>query len=286
MNSNKIAVLVDSGVDIPKATREKYGMYMLPLKIIFKDGEYLDGITITPHEVYDRLKEEIPKTSLPTGADIIEMFDRIQADGYEKVFVVTISSGLSGTYNAIRVVAEDYEGLETFILDTKNIGVAAGVNAIQAAEYIRNGMEWETLVQRMQDELKNTCIYFCVKTLEYLQKGGRIGRVASILGSALNLKPIISCDEDGIYYVVEKVRGRKQSLKKAMDLAIQFAGDGQKYRLALVHSNAKEEADTLLIELKQHLPHYIEVFEGEISPTLGVHAGPGLIGIGVQLIKE
>lgn len=285
MNQEKIAILVDSGVDVPKDVIEKYGMYMLPLKVIFKDAEYLDRITITPQEVYERLNEEIPKTSLPSGADILDMFERIQADGYAHVLVVTISSGLSGTYNAIRVVAEEFEGLDIFILDTKNIGIAAGVNAIQAAQYVEAGMKWERLKQRVSEEVSNSGIFFCVKTLEYLQKGGRIGLVASILGSALNLKPIISCNEDGIYYTVAKVRGRKQSLHKALELAVNFIGDAQKYRLCLVHGNAKEEADELILEFKKMLPNAIEFYEGQISPALGVHTGPGLIGLGVQILK-
>lgn len=286
MNKNKIAILVDSAADVPKKMIEEYGMYVIPLKILFKNEEYLDGVTITPKDVYERLAEEIPRTSLPSGQDIFSVLTRIRNDGYEKLMIVTISSGLSGTHNAIRLIAEDFEGLDIFMLDTKNIAMGAGLSAIQAAKYVEEGMDWETLKKRLVDEVENTRVFFCVKTLEYLQKGGRIGLVSSILGSALNLKPIISCNEDGIYYTVAKVRGRKQALRKTLELAKQFIGNHPNYRLAVAHGNAWDEAEPLIEELKEVLPNYEELFEGQISPSLGVHTGPGLIGIGVQKINK
>lgn len=259
-------------------------MYVVPLSIHYKDREYTDGVDITPQEIYDGLATEIPKTSLPSGERIIEIFDRIKADGYEKVLAVTISSGLSGTNNFITVLSQQYEGLETFVLDTKNIAIASGFSAIQAAIYLEEGMDWETLKETVQKDIPKSKVFFCVKTLEYLQKGGRIGLVASILGNALNLKPIISCNEDGIYDTVAKVRGREQSIKKTIDMAVQFAQKGLKYNVALCHGDAEQEALAIRDHLKALLPHSKIFLDGQISPALGVHTGPGLIGIAVQLV--
>lgn len=132
MNKEKIALLVDSGTDVPKELVEQYGMYMIPLQIIYKDRIYTDKVDITPEEVYERLAVEIPSTSLPDGETITKIFEKIKADGYEKVLAVTISSGLSGTFNVVRLIAEEFEGLETFVLDTKNIGIGSGLQAIEA----------------------------------------------------------------------------------------------------------------------------------------------------------
>ena len=119
MNENKIAVLTDSGSDVPQEIKEKYDVKVIPLKIIFSDGEFIDKETITAQEVYDRMDKEIPKTSLPDGELIKEMFDEIKSEGYEKVIAVTISSGLSGTNNMVRVVAEQYKDLDIFVLGYK-----------------------------------------------------------------------------------------------------------------------------------------------------------------------
>ena len=282
MNEQKIAILVDSGVDVPAELVEKYGMYVAPLKIIYGNKEYSDGVDISAEEVYSRLKTEIPSTSLPSGEKIQELFDTIKADGYNKVLAVTISSGLSGTHNAIKIIGDQQEDLEFFILDTKNIAIASGFNAIQAAEYIKGGMDFTTLIKTVSDNLANSKVFFCVSTLEYLQKGGRIGLVSAILGSTLSLKPIISCNEDGIYYTAAKIIGRKRSLNKALDMAVEFIGNTKEYNIGVVHGDGKKDADELLKSLKSRLPNSSICAEGQISPALGVHTGPGTIGIVVQ----
>lgn len=284
MNKQKIAILVDSCVDVPKDIIEKNNMYVVPLRVIYKDREYSDGVNITAEEVYAGLETEIPTTSLPIGSDITNIFDQIKADGYEKVLAISISSGLSGTFNAIRVLANNYTGLDIFVLDTKNIGIGSGFNAIQAAEYLKEGMDWNTLVKTVSNNIGNSKIFFCVDTLEYLQKGGRIGLVSAILGTTLRFKPIISCNKEGIYYTVAKVIGRKRSLKKAMELAIEFAEDSKKYNVGIVHGAAQKEAKAIKEILMPQLPHCNIFVDGQISPALGVHTGPGTIGIVVQKI--
>ena len=284
MNKDKIAVLVDSGSDVPADLVEKYNIYVAPLKIIYSYGEFSDGVDITAEELYASLEKEIPKTSLPTGEEIQEIFNRIKEDGYEKVFVITISSGLSGTFNAIRMIGEQQKDLEVFALDTKNISIASGFNAIQAAKYIEEGMGWEELKEKISGNIKNSKVFFSVSTLEYLQKGGRIGLVTSILGSTLKLKPIISCNEDGIYYTVAKILGKKRSFKKALDLAVEFIGDAKEYNLGVAHGAAEEDAEELKKALIERLPNFKFFADGQISPALGVHTGPGTIGIVAQKI--
>lgn len=284
MNKEKIAILVDSCVDVPAKLVEKYNMYVAPLKIIYSDREYSDGVDITADEVYAGLTTEIPRTSLPPGNKIQQLFDQIKIDGYDKVLAVSISSGISGTYNAIRVIAEQQTDLEIFVVDTKNIGIGSGFNAIQAAEYIKDGMDWDTLVKTTTENIFNSKAFFVVSTLEYLQKGGRIGLVASVLASSLNLKPIISCNEDGVYYTVAKIVGRKRSIKKTLELAVNFIGDHSDYNLGIVHGAAEEEANEIKELLLLKLPNSKVFVEGQISPALGVHTGPGTIGIVVQKI--
>ena len=286
MNKEKIALLVDSGTDVPAEIMSQYGMYMLPLQIIYKDRTYTDKVDITAEEIYQRLPQEIPSTSLPDGETINKIFDRIKADGYEQVLAVTISSGLSGTYNVVRLMGEQRNDLDIFVLDTKNIGIGAGLQAIRAAELLNEGVTWQELKEQLLQEVVRNKVFFNVATLEYLQKGGRIGLVASILGNALKLNPIISCNDEGIYYTVAKSRGRKKSLDKTVELVKQYIGNHKQFRLAVAKGDALAEAKEMKTRLEQEFPQVKEIFFGQISPALVVHTGPGLLGVGVQLLDE
>ena len=282
----RIAVLADSCCDVPAALVQQYGLYILPLKIIYHDHEYLDGVDITPQEVYERMGQEIPKTSLPDGEQILYKLDQIKADGYEQLIVITLSGGLSGTNNLIHLIADTYEGMEIFILDTKNIAIGAGFHAIQAARYIEQGLSFSTIQEKLQRDIKNVKIFFVVETLEYLQKGGRIGLVASLLGNALNLKPVISCNEEGVYYTVTKVRGRKQSISRTIELAKAYAQGHPRIHLAVCHGGAPELAAAVETTMKEALRGYEVFISSQISPALGVHTGPGLIGIGIERLED
>ena len=282
MAQDKIAILVDSCSDVPKAYRDKYHMYVVPLTIIYKDAEYRDGVDIQPEEVFARFAEEIPSTSLPSPKLVADVFKQIKADGYDKVLAVIISSGLSGTYEMVRGFGPSPEGLETYYVDTKNIGIGSGFSAIRAGELIEQGLPFAEVCRQVEDAARNTRLFFCVSTLEYLVKGGRIGLVSGMVGTILDLKPVISCNEDGIYYTVGKARGRKKSLKLALEKTVEFAAGAKDYNIAVMHGAAKAEADELLAALRTELPEPRYAIEGQITPALVVHTGPGLIGIGVQ----
>lgn len=282
MAGEKIAILVDSCSDVPKEYRDKYNMYVVPLMIIYKDAEYRDGIDIQPEDVFARFSEEIPSTSLPSPSTVADLFKQMKADGYEKVIAVIISSGLSGTYEMVRSFGPTPEGLDTCYIDTKNIGIGSGFSAIRAGELIEKGLPFAEVCREVENAALHTKLFFCVSTLEYLVKGGRIGRVSGMVGSMLDLKPVISCDEDGIYYTVAKARGRKKSLRLALDKATEFAAGAKEYNITVMHGAAKDEADELLAAMKAQLPNYRISIEGQITPALVVHTGPGLIGIGVQ----
>jgi DegV family protein with EDD domain len=283
MAADKIALLVDSGTDVPKEFRDKYHMYLAPLTIIYKDAEYRDGIDIQPEDVFARFATEIPSTSLPSPATVTGLFKQIRADGYDKVLCVMISSGLSGTYEMISGFGPEPEpGLEARYIDTKNIGIGSGLTAIRAGELIEQGLSFDELFREVEETAKHTKLFFCVASLEYLMKGGRIGLVAGMMGTLLDLKPVIACNENGIYHTVAKARGRKKSLELALEKAVEYAADAKEYVITVMHGAAKEEADALLAEMKKRLPNYRLAIEGQITPVLVVHTGPGLIGIGVQ----
>jgi DegV family protein with EDD domain len=280
--AEKIAILTDSCTDVPKPYRDKYKMYVVPLTIIYSDAEYRDGIDIQPEEVFARFSEEVPSTSLPNPSLVADVFKQIKADGYDKVIAVHISSGLSGTYEMVSSFGPSPEGLDVRYIDTKNIGIGAGFSAVRAGELIEQGLPFDEVCRKVEEAARNTRLFFCVLTLDYLVKGGRIGRVSGMVGTILDLKPVISCDEDGIYYTVAKARGRKKSLKLALEKAVEFAAGSSEYNITVMHGAAQAEADELLVAMKEQLPDYRIAIEGQITPALVVHTGPGLIGIGIQ----
>ena len=282
MSDENIAILVDSCSDVPKEYRDRYGMYVAPLTIIYHDALYQDGVDIQPEEVFARFAEEIPKTSLPNPGTVANLFERIEADGYDKVIAVIISSGLSGTYEMVRGFGPAPEGLEAFYVDTRNIGIGSGFAAIRAGELIEQGLPFAEVCRGVEQAVHDTKLWFCVSTLEYLVKGGRIGLVAGMVGSILDLKPVITCNEDGIYHTVAKARGRKKSLTLALDKAVEFAAGAAEYNIAVMHGAARDEADELVAAMKAQLPGFGICVEGQITPALVVHTGPGLIGVGVQ----
>jgi len=284
MSEEKIAILTDSGTDVPQEYRDKYNIYVAPLMIIYKDGEYRDGVDIQPEDVFARFPESIPSTSLPCPAAIGEIFKQIKADGYNKVIAIAISSGLSGVFDLMNSFGPSPEGLDAYYVDTKNIGIGSGFSVIRAGELIEQGLSFDRVCAGVENAAKRTKLFFCVSTLEYLRKGGRIGLVAGVMGALLDLKPVITCNEDGVYVTVAKSRGRKKSLNTAIELAVEHAKGVKDYNITVMHGNAKAEADALLAALKTRLPNFHFAIEGQITPALVVHTGPGLIGVGVQCL--
>ena len=286
MENNRIAIITDSGTDVPQALVDRYNMYVVPLLVNYDDVSYRDGIDIDVNQICDRLKKEIPTTSLPSIDAIRETFDMVIADGYREAVVVTISSGLSGTFNAMRIVSDSYsDRLDVRLVNTLNIDIGAGFSAIRVGELIEQGLSLDEIEEAMKDAVSNTKVFFCVRTLEYLIKGGRIGLVAGAVGSMLDIKPIMSCNEDGVYYAVAKTRGRKKSLKRALKEAASYAAQFIEYNVAVVNVQCQDEADMIVSHIKDSFPGVKEIFLSAISPALIVHTGPGLIGIGVQKIK-
>ena len=279
----KIALITDSACDLDLNTLKENNINLLPLRIIYSNGDYRDRIDITPQEVYDNLENEVPKTSLPSAQETEEILTKLETEGYTHVICISISSGLSGSFNAIRLALEDYPKLTSFVYDSKILAYPQGEIVLEVAKLIKEGKSFEEIVQEIPEIRKRVIGYFTINTLEYLKKGGRIGRLAGTVGELLNLKPIITTDEDGVYYNVAKVRGRKQSLSKMTELLKGYL-DKSKCEIAVLHAGCEDEAIKYMNSLKD-LPNVESIKIAEISPALGIHGGPGLIGFSVKMVK-
>lgn len=286
MNPQKIAVLTDSCADLPQHILKKYSIYVVPLKVRFSDGEFLDGVTIQPKEIYERLPHEIPKTSLPDGALVEDTLREIQDAGYEKVLAIHLSSGLSGTYNMVRVIGEQFVGLEVVAFDTLSGALGEGLTVLHAAQMIERGWSWTEILHMVPRLIANTRVYFCVDTLEYLQKGGRIGKITAVAGTLLNIKPIITFAPTGELVNVAKVRGRKLAMEKMVSMMHAYYPGTGYYALGVENGDCPGEMKDTRVLLEKLLPSATSVTEGEVDCTLGVYVGPHLLGVGLQLLPE
>lgn len=287
-NVQKIALLTDSTADLSPAMREGKSIYIVPLKIVCDDGEYSDGVDIFAQHVYDRLhRGELPRTSLPDGGSISDTLDRIKADGYEKVLAVMLSSGLSGTYNMVRLQAETRKDLDIAAFDSKSGSLGMGSMVLQLWEDIQAGMDWDTLIERRVPRLiENTFPFFSVDTLEYLSKGGRIGKMAAFAGTLLSIKPVISFASDGQLQSVAKVRGRRQVQDKILELMQQHIRPGVRYNLSIANGGAPAEMAEFALRMKERFPDAVQMWEGEIDATLSVYIGDGVLGGCIQILED
>ena len=287
MIPQKIALLTDSCADIAPELAERYHIFVVPLRILCADGEYLDGVNIRGADIYQRLKAgELPQTSLPAAVEIEKLLTRIVEEGYDGVIAVMLSGGLSGTFNLLRLVAEECRGkLEVRAFDSVSGSLGLGMTVLQLAEDIQSGMGWEEVTEgRVPQLIQGSFPFFSVDTLEYLQKGGRIGKVTATAGMLLQIKPILTFAPDGQLTSVAKVRGRHQVIDKLVALTVQRCGEHKRYNLAVANGGAPEEMAIVREKLTAALPDYDHIWEGEIDGTLSVYIGDGVLGAAVQVL--
>lgn len=283
----KIALLTDSCADLSIKTASENNIYIVPLRIMCSDGEYLDGVDIANSDIYKYHENgEIPKTSLPSGSDIVAAFDKIVADGYDGVIAVMFSGGLSGTYNFVKMLSEERNDMIIEVFDSGNASLGLSMILLQLAEDIQNNMSWTELIEyRIPFLIKNTFAFFSVDTLEYLHKGGRIGHITAIAGTLLQIKPIITFSDDGKLKTAAKVCGNRQLIDKLAELTYNAGGSYKKYNLAVANGGMQHEMNMLHSKLMLQLPDYKNIWSGEIGATLSVHIGKGILGTAIQILE-
>lgn len=286
MSQEKIAFLVDSTADLKPEHIEQMPIYLLPLRIACADGDYNDGEDIFNEDIYRRQEAgELPKTSLPDMSRCMALLEEIKADGYEKVIAIPLSSGLSGTYNMVRLHCEEEKELECVAVDTKMGAMGNGMVILQLWEDIRAGMDWETIIhQRIPFLVESTHPYFSVDTLEYLQKGGRIGKITAMAGTLLSIKPILGFAEDGQLVNVAKVRGRKGVPAKLIELVKAHLGDHKVFNLAVENGGDPEGMEALKEELMAAIPGCQHIWDARMDATLATYVGRGMLGAAIQTL--
>lgn len=274
---SKIALITDSSCDLDRSYIEKHSINLLPLRIIYKDKEYLDRLEITSEEFLSNLDKEIPKTSLPDLDYANKVIEKLIADGYTQCIVTTLSSAISGTFNSLRLLCEHYDNIDFYFFDSKTLGFPHGAMNIKIAELIENNVPFEDIISQLENIRVKTHGFLTCATLEHLKKGGRIGAIAGSIAEVLNIKPIISSNEDGILYTHSKYRGRKQSISKLKEYALKYLQQG-KCRIWILNGNSNEDADKLFNLLKDH-DNLSQISLENMGASVLVHTGPGALGV-------
>lgn len=274
---SKIAILTDSSCDLSKEYMETLPIKVIPLRIVFEDKEYRDRVEITSQEIYEKMEEEIPKTSLPSPEDVLRSIKDLEEEGYTDIIGLFISSGLSGTFNVVRNIADQYKGsMNIKIIDSFQVSMGLGYAVWEAAKAAKNEQSVEAVIGAIKQSLRLIEVNFVVGTLEYLKKGGRISHFSGTIGELLQVKPILSI-QDGSIETIKKVNGRKKSIRALIEKTCDDKKRSPKY-ISVVHADAKEEARLVGEKLESLYPE-ASVEIGEISAVVGVHTGPGLIGL-------
>lgn len=276
-------IVTDSGADLPVAEAKALGISVAPLFIQFPEGE-IESSAISHDAFYDRLaamRPLIPTTAQPSAGIFAELYRQL-AEAGDEIFSVHISSGLSGTIQSARLGMQEVADTAVTLVDSLTLSGGQRFQVLAAAWAAKAGWTREAIVERLDQIRAKTEVIYTLETLEYLARGGRIGRVQALAGSLLRIKPVIKVDKaDGKYSTVNKGRTLKQTMTSIVDYLVEQYGSETPLWVSVMHGKVPEKAEMMAEMIKSRLPvARLEVLR--ISPVLGVHTGPGIVGAAVM----
>jgi DegV family protein with EDD domain len=285
----RVALVTDSTASLPAETVAERGITVVPLQVVIGATAYDEGVDpgngegVTPQMLADALKEWTPvSTSRPNPDAILEVYDKLAAEGAEEIVSVHISSELSGTFESAQLAARR-ASVPVTPVDSRQVGMGTGFAVLAASDAIADGAEASGAADAARTRAANTTSLFYVDTLEYLRRGGRMGAAAALLGSALAVKPILKV-EDGRIGPFEKVRTAAKALSRLEELAVEAAEDAE-VDVAVAHLASPDRAAELAARLADRLEKGLgdrDVWLGEIGAVLGAHVGPGMVAVAVS----
>ena len=273
-----VRVVCDSTADLDDAFRDAHGIRVVPLQVIIGDESYCDGVDITPPELYARMRRDgvSARTSQPTPAEFDSVF-RAVTDAGDAVLCTTISSGLSGTYGSATQAAEALAGRPIRVIDTRSVSVGHYAAVTEAVRVAEAGADLDAVAAAVHRLLPQIRLLFTVETLEYLRRGGRIGGARALLGSMLDVKPILAM-EDGSIEPVGRVRTYRRAVDSCAEAVERAANDWGGARVFIAEGDAAEAAEQMKARLEASLPG-TQLTLLVVGPVIGAHAGPGAVGV-------
>ena len=276
LSAQNTAIVVDSTADFPQAPERFSNWRVVPLYVLFGNESYRDYVDLSPAQFYARLRtaQQLPTTSQPTPGDFLKVYEELA--GYERIYSLHISSTLSGTYQSATTAASELGDEKVRTVDSRSASAAIAMLGLAVQRRLERGTsdeEIDELIGRFRDEAG---LIFTVDTLEFLRRGGRIGRASAWAGQLLHVKPILTIDGEVIPF--KRVRGNQKAMQTFVDEFRSRSEDGPTLRVGIAHADAPERATQLQKMVRAERPHAeIEVVT-TLGAVVGTHAGPGTVG--------
>lgn len=251
------------------------------------DEDYLDYIDISADEFYQRLetdKSVFPSSSYMPIGQMIEIYENLVTDGYNKAVVISISKEMSGIYNASQMASNEVEGLEVTVFDSKTLAYPQAKMALTAARMAKEESSVQDIISELEYIRDNNAVYFAVNTLTYLVKNGRLSNASGFIGNTLKIKPLLTISKEGKVETVEKIRTFKKAVNKLLERYFEET-DGKNVEPFIIHANNSEVRDEIKEALLSHNPELKDVFSMPLTAVVGAHAGPKTIGLGYIVNK-
>ncbi|PWK16196.1 DegV family protein [Tumebacillus permanentifrigoris] len=274
---SKIALVTDSAAYVPSDILEKYGITVVPLSVNFGNDSFREGMDISSDQFYERLVKEksLPTTSQPAVGEFVQTFEKLLKT-HDSVLAVLLSSGMSGTANSAETAARMVGG-DIAIIDSKITAWGQYALVLEAAKLRDEGLSKGEIVDRLTAMRDKVGAYFVVDSLEHLHRGGRVSGISAMLGSLLQVKPILRVT-DGKLEMFEKVRTRKKALARVIELVKAEIPAGEQLVASIVYADNREDGEALRAQVQEALPD-AELQTSQLGPVVGTHTGPGLLAV-------
>ncbi len=273
-----VRIVTDSTADLPAELVEKYGIIVVPLKVVFGQEIYRDGVDLDASTFYHRLRNSaaLPTTSQPAPGEFVALYERLTQKG-DSVISIHITSALSGTFHSAQLAKTMVDSKDVFVIDSRSCSMGLGLIVLAAARSAREGRTRKEILSQVSELIDRVKVLFVVDTLEFLARGGRIGKAGSLLGALLNIKPILGL-ADGMVVPLEKVRGKARATERMVELAAGGFDPGRRLVCAIVHSDDY----TSMLKVQERVKSMLncsEIIISELGSVVGTHVGPGVVGI-------
>lgn len=273
-----IAIVTDSTAYIPDDLLEKYNIYTIPLSVVFGDESYREGIDITTEHFYEKVKatKELPSTSQPAIGSFVQLFEQL-SESYDAVISIHLSKRFSGTHDAAVSAGKMVDKLKVFAFDTALSAMPQGFFAIAAAELAAEDKAVKEIMTYLEEMKEKTYAYFMVEDLSHLERGGRLNKGQALIGSLLNIKPVLHIVE-GLIVPFEKIRTQKKALNRIMSMLEKEVQQKNVKRVVFIHANNLAKAEVMQKSFSEKHPE-IETIISYFGPVIGTHLGEGSLGV-------
>ncbi|HFI0457265.1 TPA: DegV family protein [Streptococcus suis] len=282
----KLAVITDSSAVLNAKSIERDDLFVLSIPVQIDGQDFIEGQNLTVEEFYQKMasSKELPKTSQPSLMELEEILGGLKDKGYTHAVGLFLSSGISGFYQNIQYLADEFDGLTVAFPDTKITSAPLGMMVENVLKWADAGLGFEEITGKLNQEIGKTTAFIMVDDLNHLVKGGRLSNGAALLGNLLSIKPILYFTAEGKIEVYEKVRTEKKAIKRLIEILQEQTNEGQ-YQIAIIHANAPEKAENFKQQLEEagvasDLPIV------SFGSVIGTHLGEGAVAFGISPIIE